>query len=412
MKKIILISLFISIVMLLTIISIGGVSASTSTELNNDIFFAFNMNGTKGLSDLTGNMINATIFSPTASLINITGKNGLGLTSNGANNNAFEINYSSAVETNNFTFSIWLNTASQGYFSDAETTGQYRMRTIGGDWYYESGATSGYSNLGINIQDSTWHNLVVVSNATKTCLWIDGNNGSCYNSGIVSTGNDWHLFNSYNGAAGFSGSLDEAYYFTRPLNDTEVEFLYNSGTGNFYPFQDPPQNISVTAYNNSDFLINNYSLVLNGTLYSTSNGVITTNFILDLADVNTYDYIILNAIDNNSLKYRNTSFNFQLSNNATKIFHLAYQENIITNLNWFDIEQTEQNQNIGLVFIILLIALNLYFAYRNHTILFIFTSLFMLITGFIFLFNDWTRIFSLFLIFYSLIMLFVSTKKQ
>jgi len=158
-------------------------------------------------------------------------------------------------------------------------------------------------------------------------------------------------------------------------------------------------------------MINNFTAVLNGTIYNTTTGVITTNIYIDTLDMTSYQFIILNAIDNNSLMYTNTTFNYEKIS-GPKEFYLTYYIPQKHLLDYLGVEPTADNQNFVLYFVILLIVLNLFFAYKGVTVLFNFTTLFIFITGVILLLNDWNKLLSVFVLFYSFMLMFLSIKKD
>jgi len=82
------------------------------------------------------------------------------------------------------------------------------------------------------------------------------------------------------------GKIDECYVWDEALTDSQINFLYHSGYGRFYPgiLVDIPY-FNVTAYNSSNRnLIANYWAVINGTNYSTTNGSINSPLLSDEGD--------------------------------------------------------------------------------------------------------------------------------
>ena len=129
------------------------------------------------------------------------------------------------------------------------------------------------------ISPNAWHHIVVTHDGTNSRMYINGSLQS--NTG----GNTWfddisintyrHCQRAYATTHYFGGFLDDVAYYERALNQSEIDALYNSGTG-FNPYAAPAaSSFNITAANaETAAAINTFNVTLNGTTFTTTNGTI------------------------------------------------------------------------------------------------------------------------------------------
>lgn len=97
------------------------------------------------------------------------------------------------------------------------------------------------------IHDGNWHHVACtynggVANATNIKIYIDGiDSEATGGSGFAQNTTNSNYGIGYlrvSNSAYFSGMIDEVGVWSRALSSTEVAYLYNSGIGNQYPFND------------------------------------------------------------------------------------------------------------------------------------------------------------------------------
>jgi len=118
------------------------------------------------------------------------------------------------------------------------------------------------------IEDNNWHMITAIHNGSitsNTCdkstkVYLDGvllENGELVVSKTPNNKKKQPKFiglgiSESDNTHPYKGLIDEFYVWNRVLNDTEIQFLYNSGTGVQYPFEEIPLSITIlnfTAYN-------------------------------------------------------------------------------------------------------------------------------------------------------------------
>ena len=117
----------------------------------------------------------------------------------------------------------------------------------------------------------------------------------------------------------FDGYIDEwSYYTNKILNLTEVQELFNNGTGYNPHGYALPTNLSITATDEwSGGSITNFSATVNGTTYHTTVGQINTT-ILSASDV------LINITIYNATNYFNRTYiNYNVSSNLAVELHQA-----------------------------------------------------------------------------------------
>lgn len=193
--------------------------------------------------------------------------------------------------------------------------------------------TSNFNTISTSVMSSSeWTHVVMVHdfNAKNIIIYINGTNN--VNETVAADygiSNDDMAFGSFNpgGHRYFNGSVDEVGVWNRTLTAAEVLELYNSGSGNSYPFVSLSTDIEFTAvddFNASS--INAFNITLswaNGTTeeLNTLNGsIVLTN----VSDQNT----TINVTYHSVTDYFNTSFlnkaiTANLSNTVTASMYQA-----------------------------------------------------------------------------------------
>ena len=226
------------------------ISSSICTALNSsDVYIAYTYDDSDKNSthifDLSGYNQNGTIVGTT---------NTTGIINEGELNSYGKVIYSPTISTaSNYSFNTWVK------YTDHTETGKEHFAGVRGDALIQFYRSAGniyfyYFSSAENIQttdfsDNNWHMITFVYDSGNDIGYIykDGVqavNGTITNAYIISSsrltvGNE-NRYSSYPYQA-LNGSLDEStLWLEYVLNDSEVEELYNSGTGLQYPFNVTP----------------------------------------------------------------------------------------------------------------------------------------------------------------------------
>lgn len=155
------------------------------------------------------------------------------------NTGVFAINLWYKMANNTGTFGLFGNTgtsAEKGIFCYQNSTGQLHLSMVNG-----SGAASQLLNMTLPrfFLDTSYHMLTISSDGTILKVYLDGVLKGASTLGTLSSGNSTRAltFGYLNGSSSrLNGYLDEIGIWSRALNYTEVQSLYNSGSGLTYPF--------------------------------------------------------------------------------------------------------------------------------------------------------------------------------
>lgn len=274
---------------------------------------------------------------------------------------------------------------------------------------------SGSSNTNGNGNETNtanaWHMLTMTYNGTIT-TYIDGQ--STYNlySGLTPDGLETFPTWGKKGTNWMKGTMDEFGVFLW-MNSSEVLNLYNNYTsGRFYPFDNTTQSLgNFTLLSKNIFTnatINNYSLSINGTNYSTTNASIITN-ILNNQNL-TLDFTVHSAVFDNGSLYANRSFtNIRINQTYTAYLYPFIPPS--DDWNFFAVIEFEE-PNITIYFVVLLLlylgmVFFMFTEYHNIHIMFQYLILFY---GFIMLISSWP--FYIFMINTIVIAVFIFTNKR
>ncbi len=242
------------------------VSALWTSNLNEGLEIYYSMDDISGKGiDETIPQTNITNFSA-GFIRGVGGIKGMSYEFDGASSyaDAENINNSDIRDNTVGTTSIWFNYIKHGeeinniyVFSDGDYASKFEIRLddrpandyisaflqVNSALSWEIRTTN---SLG-NVAQGAWHHLVIVQNGIIPKLYLDGVEQSLNVFG--SNTGDWYddMFNSQSppkelgfgaknrgGGQFYKGRLDEAGFWNRTLNDTEISQLYNNGNGISY----------------------------------------------------------------------------------------------------------------------------------------------------------------------------------
>lgn len=209
--------------------------------------------------------------------------------------------------TNNFTYSVWVNV------TDKSVTKSILSRFVAGNsfhnfrildtddvqisMYITGGSktcTVSTGDLSGSLFDGAWHHLVVRRISNGACagtfeLYIDNVNQSLTvdssagtGAGIYASMGDVRIGNdAVDNTAEFKGGIDMFYIWNRSLTVSEINDLYNSGSGSAYPFPAAPAGFSESVNQTYDLTASEKSIVFfNLTMnFNSSNANFTYNSI-------------------------------------------------------------------------------------------------------------------------------------
>lgn len=118
-----------------------------------------------------------------------------------------------------------------------ESSGQLNCAVYDGTTARGFGTPSG----GVDYRSSTWNMVTVVADGTGVYMYANGEktalNTTLYTSSLGGESNIWNITVGrchYTTIQYTRAEMDEIAFWDRPLNDTEISELYNSGSGKFY----------------------------------------------------------------------------------------------------------------------------------------------------------------------------------
>lgn len=171
-----------------------------------------------------------------------SGKINNGAVFDGTNNKRLDISNGLEYKTaDDRTWSFWVNPSglTAGYFIDnVGTTNDIRMIV-----YPETNKITLFANgntksTATTVSTGNWYHIVVTKSGTTYELYMNGSS-----QGTVSQGSLTYYSDAFSLGAPFdgygsltNGTIDEVGIWSRALTSGEVTSLYNSGSGNQYPF--------------------------------------------------------------------------------------------------------------------------------------------------------------------------------
>lgn len=327
--------------------------AEWTESLNRGIvaYYAFNeTNGTITLNNSVNNSVrNGTLFNTTLSQPNnwVTGL--LGNAYSFSTNQYFNLTY--IPSSTNGTISLWVNKIQDnrhllGRDDSGANSGEFELREEGARvvWKIANSTTKFTLTGDVGLQNNTFTHIVIRWNTTGYTMFVNGTLQSTYL--VIAQAPDPPAPNFFSVGAvirgdsvfqgSWNGSIDEYGYWNIFQNDSQVDNLFNNGTGitfqNSFPFDNNPIVTLNNPINNSNLTSNpvtfagtasddrnliNVSLYLNGILNQTNSTPVNgsqTNFTLTLSD-GTYNWFY-NAWDNGSQETNSSGFRFTLDTMA------------------------------------------------------------------------------------------------
>ena len=195
--------------------------------------------------------------------VNETGKIG---TSFGFNGGHINLGNSSTLQfsNGNITISAWIKTNKSGVYQGIigkQITGTYGWQLIieptnKPAMYLSSSACAGWGTTVVSptaISTGIWYHIVGTSDGVTSILYINGTqvaNDTSPATSICYTANPALIGNMSSTSYMFGGNIDEVGLWSRALNYSEVNYLYNNYTGISFPFVTPSVdvgNFSVTT---------------------------------------------------------------------------------------------------------------------------------------------------------------------
>lgn len=259
MKKVMIASLFVFLFLLYF------VSASLSTGL--EAYYKFD--------EGTGTTSNESFFGiHNADLNNtvwVTGKIGNALYYNGTAwvNTSYRMPLHAKIKT----MAVWFNTTSTADYQFFVTQGaaltgkffSFYIEPASADLYFGGYSADKLIQSGVSLNE--WHYAVVVFNGSGVDTYFDGNYTNSYSVSLdtnetypLTIGRKPDTENWY-----FVGELDELAVWNRTLNSTEVDTLYNNGSGYEITLPSPPVDTTYPVFSNIQNVPSNNSVYTNGT---------------------------------------------------------------------------------------------------------------------------------------------------
>lgn len=150
-----------------------------------------------------------------------------------------------------------------------------------------------------NLDDGTWHMVTAIYNGASSAFYIDGSSvavsGGVRPGNVVENGKKHRFGSSYQGNFDYTGKLDEFAIYLRALNSTEIQALWNGGSG-YNPYAPGPTGdlvlTEITPYPKAQYNTNpatvwtlanttynnwNCTLYINGTINQTQTLINGTN---------------------------------------------------------------------------------------------------------------------------------------
>lgn len=118
-----------------------------------------------------------------------------------------------------------------------ETGVQDFIQNDAGTWYlYVGTGTTAFGGTKVNVALSvdTWYHVVIYYNGASSKVYINGSSNSVSLNGIT-TNAATLLVGGSTSTDAWAGSIDEFGIWNRELTQTDVDNLYNSGSGLAYP---------------------------------------------------------------------------------------------------------------------------------------------------------------------------------
>ena len=311
MKK----GIFLGLLVIAVLISCSSAMAYITDTTNMEEYWSLDNDNTTGTTcyGYTGTL-NGTLTNGAVS--GVTGKDDEAYYFDGDNDYLDMGNLNAIIdESNDWSISLWVyfnetgtNDAVFGYYTSSNPyTRIYRLAN--NSLLFESAVANGCTNFRGTTSDTfnggSWYHIVATYDSDDNAqLWVNGvkkldvaTDNSCDSMDTQS-----FKFGSIDvGGYYLNGTEDEISLWSEELNDTYIGELYNSGTGDFYPFEQPtttyPPVFSLNNPTNYE-LLSIENTTLNVTVTDRDNSTIQWVAFLN----NSNDYVIYNesSVTNNT----------------------------------------------------------------------------------------------------------------
>lgn len=307
------------------------VSADTGSDIEGKIQEYWGLNN----DNLTG--LRGTVFSESG-MTNRSAKFDTGQYGDGTNYLYTDLILGDGSNTTEFAYVMWFNasnvTASWTYLPNKHTG------TIAGIFGFFYSAEKNHISLGVEGRNTTsattiqdvlqlYNNSLTSSSFNMIALWRNSTNVCAFLNGYTNCTINRQVYVNY--IKGFSpnskysdktvpltGVVDDLLFFNQTLTQTEIEYIWNSGTGRTYPFTStnvtPPDYtpIFINQTPNDITTMNMFGQRLNITYnYSDTNITNTTSIILNYSVTNTVN--IINGTSYSTTTTQNPSYNISIN---------------------------------------------------------------------------------------------------
>ena len=210
--------------------------------------------------------------------------------------------------------------------------------------YYEPG-----NKLAIDFgspSTDAWYHLVLTTDGTTQKGYIDGEEVDTKISSVDLFTGDYDLILGHSSYGDFTGSMDEFAVWNRAITPSEVVYLYNSGAGNFYPFEeastfslnvmsifsDPvTENVSTSMRFNVSWESHNITAISSKLFYNGSYR--NASLILGSISLNStlYEVNVTPPSFNDDNMTQSFHWNYTLTNSSTVQYYVTNNENHTVN---------------------------------------------------------------------------------
>lgn len=177
----------------------------------------------------------------------------------------------------NKTFSFWLksilNSASgQLIYLDSQSGRTFLGEDFDGNPIYYDGSTSTFNAIDVDDYYPNWFYITAITDGTNSnIMWyINGVNIENVTNGITNLGGITRLCELFNAGSSqsYNGFIDEFLIFEKTLTQTEIDYLYNGGTGRELtepPADSVPPALNITSPVNTTYIEGKILIDFNGT---------------------------------------------------------------------------------------------------------------------------------------------------
>ena len=241
-----------------------------------------------------------------------------------------------------FSINFWFKTSTAStmeliHIRDTSTTGgaDIYITSLGNiaAEFLQTGGTRPYAISSTTYNDGNWHMVTIwMDNADYVPqIYVDGTEVAYYThqgggTPYASSTGTTTVGEYSTGIRDFTGSIDEISIFDDILSDSEIEYLYNSGSpgeAQQYPFTGTGNAFEITAVDVSDDSnITTFSVNIDGYIYNTTNGTIITELLTNESTVLYELNISADGYYNESDSSVNISSNYQFNLTPKEYFNI------------------------------------------------------------------------------------------